>query len=98
MVATGKRQFLWDTELRGFGLLALPSGTKSFVVQYRNAGGRSRRYTVGRYGAFTVDQARDAAREVIVQAARGADPVLEKAARRYAADVNGLLDRYLAEH
>src|SRR5664279_1435122 len=51
--------FLWDSELRGFGVRAIPSGLKTFIFQYRNAEGRSRRIVVGRYGVLTVEQARD---------------------------------------
>ena len=52
------RTFVWDSELRGFGLVVQPTGTKSFLLQYRNAAGRSRRMMLGRYGAITVDEAR----------------------------------------
>lgn len=41
--------FLWDSELRGFGVRAIPSGLKAFILQYRNAERRSRRVVVGRY-------------------------------------------------
>ena len=45
--------FVWDVELPGFGLR--DSGTKSYVLQYRNTEGRSRRLTLGRHGPVTAD-------------------------------------------
>jgi hypothetical protein len=53
---------LWDTEVRGFGARILPSGTKTFILQYRNPEGIQRRINIGRYGILTVDQARDQAK------------------------------------
>ena len=47
-------QFLWDTELKGFGLKATATG-KTYILQYRR-GGRSsttKRITIGRHGAIT---------------------------------------------
>ena len=40
--------FAWDTELRGFGVRAKPSGVKTFLIQYRNAEGRTRRFVLAR--------------------------------------------------
>lgn len=72
------RQWIqWDTEVKGFGLLVLPSGTKSFIYQYR-LGGRGtklRRYTIGRYGTWTPDGARDQAKRLAEQVGRGVDPI-----------------------
>jgi hypothetical protein len=48
---------VWDVELRGFGLRVRAGGTRSYIVQYRNAEGRTRRLTVGVCGRLTPDAA-----------------------------------------
>ncbi len=88
----------WDSELRGFGVLTQVSGLKTFILQYRNAGNRSRRMTLGRYGVLTVDQARTMAREALVKISQGGDPVTERRSIRAAPTMDDLFKRYLAEH
>lgn len=44
--------FVWDDELRGFGVRVMRSGLKSFVVQYR-VGARTRRNTFSHVGTMT---------------------------------------------
>jgi hypothetical protein len=41
----------WDTELRRFGAIAYPSGAITFIIQYRNQAGDSRKHKVGRYSS-----------------------------------------------
>ena len=94
----GERLILLDSELKGFGLVALPSGVRSFIVQYRNASGRKRRLTLGRFGVMTADGARQAAREALAAVGKGLDPIGDKEALRAAPSVSELLDRYLAKH
>ena len=55
--ALPKPYLLWDGELRGFGLQVLPSGVKTYILQYRNGARSSRRLTTGRHGVLTVGEA-----------------------------------------
>jgi hypothetical protein len=66
--------FLWDSELRGFGIRAKPSGVKTFFIQYRNIEGRTRRLVLGQYGVLTAEIARHLARKKLTAVADGADP------------------------
>jgi integrase len=93
----GSYSFLWDQELRGFGVQAKASGLKSFVVQYRNREGRSRRLVFGRYGVMTVEEARKRAKMLLGQIADGVDPADSKEFSGKTPTVAEICDWYLAE-
>ena len=93
----GSEQFLWDSELRGFGVRVSPAGLKSFIVQYRTPEGRHRRTVLGRYGMMTAEQARQAAWDILSAIAKGIDPAAPPEPDRNAITVSGLCDWYLAE-
>ena len=90
--------FIWDIELRGFGVRILPSGVRTYLVQYRMPGGKQRRMTVGRHGTLTADQARREARQLLAAVERGDDPAGAVQQARTAPTVAELCDRYLEEH
>jgi integrase len=93
-------QFLWDNELKGFGLKVTRTGVKVYILQYRK-GGRgapTKRVTIGRHGALTPDQARKEAARLLGAIANGSDPAAIRAAEKAAPTVAALADRFLSEH
>jgi integrase len=91
-------RWCWDDKLKGFGVRVKPTGRKTYLVQYRNVNGRTRRFTLGPHGVLTATQARKAALKVLAEAARGRDPSAERRAKRASTMVAGLAERYLEEH
>ena len=96
----GADQFLWDSDLKGFGLKVTAGGNKVYILQYRK-GGRgapTRRVTIGRHGALTPDQARKEAARLSGAVAHGADPAAARSAEKAAPTVTALTEQFLAEH
>jgi integrase len=92
-----KQAILWDSEIKGFGVRALPSGLKTFVVQYRNREGTKRRVNLGRHGVITAEQARDLARVKLGAVAAGEDPAETLHSDRVGMTVADICDWYLEE-
>ncbi len=89
--------FAWDDRLKGFGIRVKPSGQKSYVIKYRNQHGVSRRFTFGRHGEITAEEARKDAATLLAEIRKGADPAAERREQRQAKTVGELIDVYLAE-
>lgn len=87
----------WDSEIRGFGVRVLPSGLKTFILQYRNAEGIKRRTNLGRYGVMTVERARDLAKIRLGAVAAGEDPADVARQTRKGMTVSEMCDWYLTE-
>lgn len=91
-----KDAFVWDSKLAGFGVKVTPSGSKVFVYQYRlgGRGAKVRRYTIGKFGPFTPDKARNEAEHLARLVAQGTDPQQAKAKQRREA-VDLAFDKYV---
>jgi integrase len=87
----------YDTEIKGFGVRVTASDARAFVVNYR-INGRERRYTVGAYPSWSVAAAREEARRLKREIAKGHDPMGQRHVDRAAPTVGDLADRYMREH
>jgi integrase len=100
---TDRDRLHWDAELARFGLrqkARRPDGTPgalSYVLQYRNREGISRRYTVGNANALTPEEARRTARSLLTRIddpREHYDPAAEKSDIREAETFEQLVDAY----
>lgn len=71
------RQFLWDSDIPGFGVRIYPSNKRTFILSY-NLNGRKRLLSIGAYGVLTLDQARIEARRLQIKIYDGIDPLADK--------------------
>jgi integrase len=91
----GKRVYLWDGDVKGFGLLILPSGVKTYFYRYRNTEQQERRATIGKHGTWTAEEARRKADYFRRTVSEGRDPLREKRQLQAAPTVASLLDAYV---
>ena len=95
-----KSWIAWDDKLTGFGVRVQPSGTKSFIVNYRPGdGGRkapNKRIVIGRFGRITPDQARRKAQDLLGRVARGQDPADERSEARGVPTLAQAFEVYMA--
>lgn len=78
------REILWDEDLAGFGVIAFPSGKKSYVLQYRDEGSRSRRVRLDKKKTLTPHEARAEAKVMLGMVSGGFDPIDERKSARAA--------------
>ncbi|MGH6697612.1 tyrosine-type recombinase/integrase [Sphingopyxis sp.] len=97
--AGSRNDFLWDTEVKGFGVKITPAGKRVYILQYRlgGAGTKTQRYTIGQHGTWTPDAAEREAKRLLALVDQGKDPADDKRQRvREATDLtfNAVADRF----
>ena len=92
-----KDYIICDDDLAGFAVRVLPSGRRSYIVQYR-IGNRYRRMSLGAHGVLTPEKARRMAFKVLAAVKDGEDPAGERSRARKACTVKELAERFDQEH
>ena len=89
----------WDADVTGFGVKVHPTGTRSFVLNYRARGGggsaRNRRVVIGDANLVAPEDARRRARDLLDRVAVGGDPVKMRVAARRVPTLAEAFEEYL---
>lgn len=92
-----KDYIIFDSDLPGFAVRVLPSGKRSYMVQYRI--GRSfRRMALGLHGILTAEKARTEAIKVLAAVKEGKDPAAARDKARCDPTLEEFCDRVITEH
>ena len=92
-----KEYFVWDSQLKGFGVRVYPNGGKRYVAQaFRQ--GRTIRVQIGRFEALPFEMAKARARQAIADIDDGRNPNRERETERKSPTVAQLAERFLQEY
>src|SRR5262245_1154701 len=92
-----RRELIWDDRSPGLALAVMPSGRKSWYVVYRRHG-RNVWMRLGDARSIGLADARQMAREIAIDVARGKDPAAERKAERGAGTFADLAGQYVELH
>lgn len=88
----------WDESLKGFGVIVLPSGRRTYCIQYRNQNRVLKRLKIGVHGQITTEEARALARKHLASTAHGEDPAVNKKENKELPLMNDLARDYLERY
>lgn len=88
---------LRDATIPGLHCRVSKSG-KAFYLWFRTKTGIERRPKIGNFPLMTVQQARDIARDMLLQVVSGRDPMQDRAEERAAATMSKLCEQYLKDY
>lgn len=99
--ATDKRQVLFDDDFTGFALRVSPAGKKTFYYSYRPGKGRGAEkkwVSIGAFPAWTVEQAREKAKDLAAAVQQGTDPAQAQKEDKEAITMKSALEMFKSEH
>jgi integrase len=73
-----KRYEIWDTEIKGFVVEVNPSGRKTFYLRFNDSNQIKHKVKIGVFGNVTCEEARDIAKGMTGDIARGVNPKEKK--------------------
>lgn len=88
----------WDSSLKGFGVIVLPSGRRTYCIQYRNQNRVLKRLKIGVHGQLTTEEARALARKHLASTAHGEDPSQDKKKIQALFGMQDLAKDYIERH
>ncbi|HQS84870.1 MAG TPA: tyrosine-type recombinase/integrase [Alphaproteobacteria bacterium] len=89
---------LWDSEIKGFGVRVFSTNRKTYFVQYRNQFNRTRRKKIGVHGIITAEQAREEAKSILGDVAKGKDPSRDFQNYKNKKTMRDLVEKYFEVH
>lgn len=93
-----KTLIAWDSSLKGFGVVVLPSGRRTYCIQYRNNYRILKRFKIGIHGQITTEEARELARKKLSQVTHGEDPAEKKKSYKKLETIKDLAHDYVERH
>jgi integrase len=101
LAARNRLYAVYDSTLPGFGCRVAPSGTRSWIVEFRPYGGgrgvAKKRITLGAVSVLTPEQAREAAGDILARVRLGQDVPHDRAARRSVPTIAELVEKFMLE-
>ena len=97
LTPTDKEYFVWDDQIKGFGIRIYPSGGKRYVAQTFRLG-KTTRVQIGKHGTLPLEEAKKRARKIITDIDDGKNPNEDKENARRSPTVAQLAERFLNEY
>jgi integrase len=96
-VPAKEAKLYWDEQVKGFGIKALRSGRRIYVLQYYYSGG-VRRGVIGDYEILPLNLARERAARYKEQVVQGLDPLGERKKASRGMTMAELCEQYMEKH